>query len=57
MESNRVALHVALLVPVSPKALAGLVFEEFQRWPVCVAMYPAHPLARERRVGLEQIAK
>src|SRR5207253_7540989 len=44
-------------VQVSPKALAGLVFEELQRQPVCVAMHPAHPLARERRVGLEQIAK
>ena len=50
-------LHVALLVQVSPKALAGLIFEELQRQPVCVAMHPAHPLARERRVGLEQIAK
>src|SRR5438876_12196343 len=50
-------LHVALLVQVSPKSLAGLVFEEFQRQPVCVAMHPAHPLARERRVGLDQIAK
>src|SRR5438105_4877695 len=50
-------LHAALLVQVSPKALAGLVFEELQRQPVCVAMHPAHPLARERRVGLEQIAK
>jgi DNA-binding transcriptional LysR family regulator len=50
-------LQVALLVKVAPKALAGLVFEELQRQPVCVAMHPAHPLARERRVGLGQIAK
>src|SRR5947207_1144409 len=50
-------LHVALLVRVPPQALAGLVFEELQRQPVCVAMHPAHPLARERRVGLEEIAK
>src|SRR6266550_4808827 len=50
-------LHAALLVQVPPKALAGLVFEELQRQPVCVAVHPAHPLARERRVGLEQIAK
>jgi LysR family transcriptional regulator, benzoate and cis,cis-muconate-responsive activator of ben and cat genes len=50
-------LQVALLVRVSPKALAGLVFEELQHQPICVAMYPAHPLVRERRVGLEQIAK
>jgi len=48
---------VALLVQVSPKALAGLVFEELQRLTVCLAMHPAHPLARARRVGLEQIAK
>jgi LysR family transcriptional regulator, benzoate and cis,cis-muconate-responsive activator of ben and cat genes len=50
-------LHVALLVHVSPKALAGLVFEELQRLTVCVAMHRAHPLARERRVGLKQISK
>jgi len=50
-------LQVALLVQVSPKALAGLVFEELQCQPVCVAVHPAHPLARARRVGLEQVAK
>jgi DNA-binding transcriptional LysR family regulator len=50
-------LHAALLVQVPPKALAGLVFEELQRHLVCVAMHPAHPLARARRVGLEQVAR
>ena len=50
-------LHAALLVQAPPKTLAGLVFEELQRQPVCVAMHPAHPLARARLVGLEQIAK
>jgi LysR family transcriptional regulator, benzoate and cis,cis-muconate-responsive activator of ben and cat genes len=50
-------LHVAMLVQVSPKVLTGLVFEELQRLPVCVAMHPAHPLARARRVGLQQVAK
>jgi DNA-binding transcriptional LysR family regulator len=50
-------LHVAMLVQVPPKVLTGLVFEELQRLPVCVAMHPAHPLARARRVGLEQVAK
>ena len=50
-------LQVALLVQVSPKALAGLVFEELQRQVVCVAMHPAHALARARKAGLEQIAK
>ncbi len=27
------------------------------RLPVCVAMHPKHPLARVRKVGLEQVAK
>jgi DNA-binding transcriptional LysR family regulator len=50
-------LHVALLVQLSAMATAGLVFEELQRHAVCVAMHPAHPLARARKVGLEQVAK
>ena len=50
-------LHAALLVQVPPETLAGLVFEELQRLAVCVAVHPAHPLARARRVGLEQVAK
>jgi DNA-binding transcriptional LysR family regulator len=50
-------LQAALLVQVSPKVLAGLVFEELQSHPVCVAVHPAHPLARARRVGLEQVAR
>src|SRR5260370_25932922 len=50
-------LHVAMLVQVAPKVLTGFVFEELQRLPVCIAMHPEHPLARARRVGLEQVAK
>ncbi len=50
-------LHAALLVQMPPKTLAGLVFEELQRLAVCVALHRAHPLARARRVGLEQVAK
>src|SRR5581483_4793283 len=50
-------LQVALLVQVSLKALAGLVFEGLQCQQVCVAVHPAHPLARAHRVGLEQVAK
>jgi DNA-binding transcriptional LysR family regulator len=49
-------LHAALLVQVSAKVLAGLVFEELRRYAVCVAVHPSHPLARARKVGLEQIA-
>jgi DNA-binding transcriptional LysR family regulator len=54
---NDGSLQVAMMVQVPLKALAGLVFEELQRQPVCVALHPAHPLARARKVGLEQIAK
>jgi DNA-binding transcriptional LysR family regulator len=50
-------LHVAMMVQVPPKVLTGLIFEELLRLPVCVAMHPAHPLARARKVGLEQVAK
>lgn len=50
-------LQVAMLVQVPPKVLTGLIFEELLRLPVCVAMNRTHPLARKRRVGLEQVAK
>src|SRR6266516_7596702 len=50
-------LQVALLVKVPPEALKGLDFEQLQHHQVCVAIHPAHPLARARKVGLEQIAK
>lgn len=49
-------LHVALMIQTSAKVMAGFVFEELQRYAVCVAVHPAHPLARMRKVGLEQIA-
>ena len=50
-------LHVALLVRMSPKLMAGLVFEELRRFPVNVAVHPAHPLARRRAVGLKDLAR
>src|SRR5579859_1013103 len=50
-------LDAALLVQTPPNTLAGLVFEELQRLAVCVALHPSHPLARARRVGLEQVAQ
>ena len=49
-------LHAVLTIQVSAKVLAGLVFEELHRYAVCVAMHPAHPLARVRKIGLEQLA-
>jgi DNA-binding transcriptional LysR family regulator len=54
---NDRSLEVAMMVQVPSKALTGLVFEELQRQSVCVALHPAHRLARTRKVGLEQVAK
>src|SRR6266436_9578373 len=50
-------LDAALLIEVSAKVMAGLVFEELQRYAVCVAVNLTHPLARARKVGLEQVAR
>jgi len=50
-------LHVALLIQLSAKSMDGLIFEELHRYAVCVAVNLAHPLARARKVGLEQVAK
>jgi DNA-binding transcriptional LysR family regulator len=54
---NDGSLQVAMMVQVPSKALTGLVFEELQRQPVCVAVHPGHPLARARKVGLKEVAK
>jgi LysR family transcriptional regulator, benzoate and cis,cis-muconate-responsive activator of ben and cat genes len=50
-------LQVALLESLSIKVTTGLGFEELQRYPFCVAVHPTHPLARGRKVGLEQVAQ
>ncbi|EEF63398.1 LysR family substrate-binding domain-containing protein [Pedosphaera parvula] len=55
--SHQWKVNAALLVQVPPQALAGLVFQELQHHPVCVAIHRAHPLARARRVGLERVAR
>jgi DNA-binding transcriptional LysR family regulator len=49
-------LHVALMIEPSAQAKRGLNFGELGRYPVCLAAHPDHPLARRRRVGLEEIA-
>jgi LysR family transcriptional regulator, benzoate and cis,cis-muconate-responsive activator of ben and cat genes len=48
-------LHVALMIQTSTRVLDGLVFEEVSRFAVCMAAHPSHPLARSRKVGLENI--
>jgi DNA-binding transcriptional LysR family regulator len=51
------SLQLALLVQVSVKVLEGLLFEELRHYGICVAMHPAHRLARTRKVGLGQIVE
>jgi DNA-binding transcriptional LysR family regulator len=50
-------IQVALMVELSKQVLAGLVFEELCRYAVCIAAHPSHPLARSRKVSVEQVAK
>jgi DNA-binding transcriptional LysR family regulator len=49
-------IQVALLVELSKKVLHGLTFEELVRYAVCVAVHPSHPLARMKKITLEQVA-
>jgi DNA-binding transcriptional LysR family regulator len=49
-------LQVALLIRPSRKGLTGLIFEELRKYAVCVALSPAHPLAKQREVTLESLA-
>jgi len=45
-------LHLAMMIRPSAKARRGLVFEELRRYPVSVAVHPAHGLAGKRSVSL-----
>ena len=49
-------LPLALMVQPTKKTLRGLRFEELARYPLQVAVAPAHPLARSRSVSLEKLA-
>jgi len=48
-------LHVAMLVRPCDEVLQGITFEELQRYPIGVAIAPAHPLARRSTVTREQV--
>ena len=49
-------LQVALMIRPSANSLAGVVFEELRQYAVCVAMHPAHRLARVRQLTLNKVA-
>lgn len=48
-------LNLCLMVQPAPASLRGLKFEMLCEYPACVAVRPAHPLARAKQVKLEQI--
>ena len=50
-------LQVALMIRTSARVLQGLIFEELQRYPVCIAAHPSHPLATAAKVGLTHLAR
>jgi LysR family transcriptional regulator, benzoate and cis,cis-muconate-responsive activator of ben and cat genes len=50
-------LHAALMIRVSAKAMAGVLFEPLRKFAVCVAAHPSHPAARASAVGLEQVSR
>jgi DNA-binding transcriptional LysR family regulator len=49
-------LHVCLMVEPSARSLRGLKFERLHEYPICVALRPAHPLAKSSKLKLAQIA-
>jgi DNA-binding transcriptional LysR family regulator len=50
------SLDLALMLRPAAKVRRGLVFEALQRYTVCVAVQPEHPLARARRVSLRKLS-
>jgi DNA-binding transcriptional LysR family regulator len=50
-------LDLAFVVRPSPAGLRGLRFEELTRDPLCLAVSPIHPLARQSSVTLEEAAR
>ena len=50
-------LHLGLMARPSKRALSGLKFERLREYPICVALPPAHRLARGRQVAFKQIAE
>ena len=48
-------LDVALMIHPGPKQLRGILFEELYRYALQLAVHPAHPLARSRRVRVQDL--
>jgi len=50
------SLDLAMMLRPTDKVRRGLVFTAVQRYTVCVAVQPEHPLARARRVSLRKLS-
>lgn len=49
-------LHFALMIDPNARSVGGLVVRRVRRYPVCLAVHPAHALAHSRVVSLAQVA-
>lgn len=49
------SLNLCLMVQPAARALRGLHFELLREYPACVALRPTHPLAKGKKITLEQI--
>lgn len=49
-------LDVALMIEPEARELKGIQFTALRKHEVCVAMHPAHPMAKARKVGLGEVA-
>ncbi len=49
------ALQVALMVRPARKKAAGLGIEELAKYPMCVMVSPKHPLAKKKKVTLDEM--
>ncbi len=48
-------LDLALMIDPGRQALRGLDFEALHRYPLCLAVHPAHPLARARKIRVQDL--
>lgn len=48
-------LHAALMMQPAPRLARGIEFEPLRQLPVRLAVAPAHPFARRRRVAIDEV--
>lgn len=49
------SLEIAIMVRPQEENAAGLLFEPLKSYPLMLAMLPGHPLAKARKISLEQV--